>query len=111
MNSMKRQRTNAAGAFTLVELLVVIAMVAILAALLLPALADTKLRSHTANCMDNQRQLAVGFRMYAEDHDGRVGNMGDASTFDWRVRPGNSPWVPPSPPATNAMDAVKRYDE
>ncbi|MEI9863656.1 MAG: prepilin-type N-terminal cleavage/methylation domain-containing protein [Limisphaerales bacterium] len=54
--------------FTLIELLVVLATVAILAALLLPALAGTKPNSQAFQCMENQRQLTLGWQMYAADN-------------------------------------------
>ena len=54
--------------FTLIELLVVIAIIAILAALLLPSLQSAKSESLGIKCMSNMRQMALGWRMYAQDN-------------------------------------------
>ncbi|MEJ0090896.1 MAG: prepilin-type N-terminal cleavage/methylation domain-containing protein [Limisphaerales bacterium] len=54
--------------FTLIELLVVIAIIAILAAMLLPALASAKARAQRMQCMNQMRQLGLGFPMFASDN-------------------------------------------
>lgn len=56
--------------FTLVELLVVIGIVALLISILLPAMNKARQAAMAVNCASNQRQLLVGLRMYAEEHDG-----------------------------------------
>lgn len=59
---------RSASAFTLIELLVVIAIIAILAAVLLPVLQRAQQKSFQTNCMNNSRQIMLGWRMYAEDN-------------------------------------------
>ncbi|HEU5396161.1 MAG TPA: prepilin-type N-terminal cleavage/methylation domain-containing protein, partial [Verrucomicrobiae bacterium] len=67
------------GAFTLVELLVVIAVIAILAALLLPVLARAKATAWKAGCINNQRQLVIASFVYATDHADYMPNNGRQS--------------------------------
>ena len=54
--------------FTLTELLVVLAAVLVLAFLLLPALATAKKKSSRINCINNVKQVATGFRLWAGDN-------------------------------------------
>lgn len=55
-------------AFTLTELLVVIAVIGILAALLLPALAAAKERGRRTQCTNNLKQIGTAFQLYVDDH-------------------------------------------
>ena len=55
-------------AFTLIELLVVIAVIGILAAILLPALARSKVVAKRIHCVNNVRQLALATHLYADDN-------------------------------------------
>ncbi len=70
--------------FTLVELLVVIVIIAILAALLLPVLNSGKHKAQTIACVNQLKQFAIAAQMYAADHNGfLVPNSPTSGTNGW----------------------------
>ena len=70
-------RGHARAGFNLVELFVVIAIVALLATLLLPALTKAKEQGRSSICKNNMRQLALAMILYADDNNDYLPWPGD----------------------------------
>ena len=64
-----RDETGFKGGFTLVEMLVVMAIIAILMAMLLPSISKAKAKANQTSCLNNMRQLNLAATMYASDHE------------------------------------------
>ena len=78
---LNKQLGESRSAFTLIELMVVVALIGILASILLPALSQSRNRAHAIFCLNNTRQLLVAWDLYSGDNNGRfVYNLGGTST-------------------------------
>lgn len=76
-------------AFTLIELIVVVAIIAILISILLPALKQAREAALTLECLANQRSVAQAVFIYSADHDGLMPVANDSTHG-----PGVSSWLP-----------------
>src|SRR5678815_707287 len=79
---------NTSGAFTLMELLLVIALIATLAGLLLPALSRAKEAGRATACLSNLRQAGIALQLYTQDHNNRLPFMRDQSPTATNELPG-----------------------
>lgn len=76
MNIAQKQK------FSLIELLLIVAIIGILASLMLPSLAKARLRAKISVCKNNQKQIITAIFMYAEDNKGHLPGHVNNTTYD-----------------------------
>ena len=95
--------------FTLVEVLVVVAIVALLVGVLLPGLAGARESARSAACLSNVRQLALGWAMYADAHDGRAMPMASFQASDVAVNEDPVFWWGTSGAVSGRVDRARGF--
>ena len=108
-------RRIASNAFTLVELLTVIAIISLLAAILFPVFARAKEAAKKTQCISNLKQIGSGIALYEQDSDGIFPHALDASDkYDpqiWAQFPDYQVQIPTMPFLTDVLQPyVKNYD-
>jgi len=100
--------------FTLIDLLVVIAIIAILAAILFPVFAQAREKARATSCLSNTKQMGLGIMMYVQDYD----EMYPCNSWDAHTDPAIGPPIgttdsdsgnPNFPAAFNFMFKVMPY--
>src|SRR3954454_19933994 len=100
MHSVRR-RLQRIVAFTLVELLVVIGIIAVLISILLPTLANAREAANRAACLSNLHQIGIMLNMYANQNRGKV-PLGFSGTPGGSNSYGNNHWLSRSASGVNA---------
>ena len=94
-------------AFTLVELLVVIGIIAVLIGILLPVLGRAQAQARTTACMSNLRQIGIALRAYANDNRDHYPDKVGVGNWSFRRKPGlTEPSDPSSYPEWMGLAAV-----
>jgi prepilin-type N-terminal cleavage/methylation domain-containing protein len=81
-------KPEASTGFTVIELLVVVAIISLLMSIMLPVLVKVRRRAIAAMCVQNQRQVVSGVNLFALDHDNRypesVATIGWGDNWNWQ---------------------------
>lgn len=102
---MHSAKTVRGGGFTLVELLVTVSIVAMLAAILLPAILQSRAAVRRTVCQSNMRQWALAVRMYADVHHGRLPYRGQGIQPTTRLNAMDD-WINALPPFAESASYI-----
>lgn len=83
--SCSRRPAVRAPAFTLIEVLVVVAIIALLVAILLPSLKQARARARSTQCLSNERQAGQSMQLFANGHKELVPRGGNSDTVHWTM--------------------------
>lgn len=102
-------------AFSLVELLTVIAVLAVLAGLLFPVFATARGKAREITCISNLRQIGLAIRMYAQDYDELYPWAVDATDkytpVIWNAHPQWQVWIPFMPMLQDVLEPYMKSKE
>ncbi len=105
-------RSGRRAGFTLVELLLVIAIIAIVLALILVAINKLQNQARATNCLANQRQLALANQAYASDNAGRLASpRTDRYPPEGPMKPVPNSWVDTAGALSGGLETVKSLEQ
>lgn len=101
------RRTGARQAFTLVELLTVVAIIAILAVILFPAFARARENARRASCQSNMKQIATAVLQYVQDNDEHMPSQNSADVDDYSAPNAPQNWYATIQPYTKSWEVFR----
>ena len=89
----RNPKSSRGHAFTLVELLVVIGIIAIMIGILLPTLNKAREAARASKCLNNMRQITIAIINFAQENNGWMPGRGGSNILPFNPAPGKNPFV------------------